>query len=163
MLRVLGIGRGGSTDTTSPSKQPIYPDTTRNRVGRYLAGGLFPASYNPQALTARGEAEYRSTLPPLKRVFYDAKQNRDSFRKALVEVGYPEYGQKLPAPVSQALIVRAKRQASYVRAGVKTGTGHYQHDAFKADIDTLVRLGKLTAAQGSRAHAWAGHRVRGRH
>src|SRR5207302_618959 len=67
----------------------------------------------------------------------------------------PEYAQKLPAPLAQAVIVRAKRQANYVRAGVATGTGHYQHDAFKVDIDTLVKLGKLSQSQGSRAHAWA--------
>jgi hypothetical protein len=65
VLRVLGInGRNKGAESASPSRQPIFPDTGHNRWGRYLAGGLFPATTTSKRWPPVGRVSTARPCPP---------------------------------------------------------------------------------------------------
>ncbi|HZQ65657.1 MAG TPA: hypothetical protein VFA66_10570 [Gaiellaceae bacterium] len=146
---------GKPVEGTPPSKRPIYTPGLRNALGKYLAGGIFPASFDKEALNARGEAEYRATLSPGRRVAYSAQQLRGDFlTQAKASGALPRDATQLPKALRHAISVQAARYGNYATLGIKRTQPDYQQRAFQADVTLLRKRGLIPAAEAEKALAW---------
>lgn len=140
-IPVVRFTERGLLGSAKPPPTAIYQRTPSEERLRFLIGGVAPSTFSREAMRSRALEDRRALLSPERRAIFDHLVFRERMLIAARKAGYLGPKDRLPRPLINAVMLRARRKQAYAAAGLSKLSGlDFQVEAFKQDLRVMHEI-----------------------